>query len=349
MSGSAARGPAWLEPAEDAAEVTSPTRSRRARWRPASVAAARRRARACRPFVAAPGLGEAVEEEDDVRVPFRVPLVHDQLPAPGACPPVHRPQPVAGRECACPRTRGRPRGSRDEVAGRKLGLERGDEALQELGPWVDWIRCGRRIGLPTRASRPVHAPAAECRRARRPPPLAAEGERSVRSSSAGSRSCEGSRPRRGRARRGGEVQLEQVDRRRGVDSITAASSSPSSAGRDRAGARRAPRAAPRRSGRPRRGTRMGLRRRRAPPGASRARRPGRPPRARGTARAGAMRRASWRWRGAPTSSAGGVGTASSVSRTTSSPDRRCTQSSGFSRSRWASAGTATALTSSGMT
>ena len=48
-------------------------------------------------------------------------------------------------------------------------------------------------------------------------------------------------------------------------------------------------------------------------------------------------------------SAGGVGTLSSASRTTSSPRTRCTQSSGRSVSRCASAGTATAFTSSGVT
>ena len=48
-------------------------------------------------------------------------------------------------------------------------------------------------------------------------------------------------------------------------------------------------------------------------------------------------------------SAGGVGTVSSASRTTSSPRMRCTHSSGRSVSRWASAGTATAFTSSGVT
>ena len=48
-------------------------------------------------------------------------------------------------------------------------------------------------------------------------------------------------------------------------------------------------------------------------------------------------------------SAGGVGTVSSASRTTSSPRIRCTHSSGRSVSRCASAGTATAFTSSGVT
>src|SRR5439155_3128649 len=49
------------------------------------------------------------------------------------------------------------------------------------------------------------------------------------------------------------------------------------------------------------------------------------------------------------SSAGGVGTESSASRTRSSPLTRCTQSSGRSVRRCASAGTATAFTSSGVT
>ena len=52
---------------------------------------------------------------------------------------------------------------------------------------------------------------------------------------------------------------------------------------------------------------------------------------------------------ATTSSARGVGTAPSTSRTTSSADTRCTHSSGRRTSRCASAGTATALTSSGST
>src|SRR3970282_2336633 len=47
--------------------------------------------------------------------------------------------------------------------------------------------------------------------------------------------------------------------------------------------------------------------------------------------------------GAVTSSAGGVGTAPSTSRTTSSAEIRCTHNSGRSTSRWARAGTATAL------
>ena len=50
-----------------------------------------------------------------------------------------------------------------------------------------------------------------------------------------------------------------------------------------------------------------------------------------------------------TSSAGGVGTVSSASATTSSPRTRCTQSSGRSMSRWARAGIAIAFTSSGTT
>src|SRR5436190_3947178 len=50
-----------------------------------------------------------------------------------------------------------------------------------------------------------------------------------------------------------------------------------------------------------------------------------------------------------TSSAGGVGTVSSASATTSSPRMRCTQSSGRSVSRWARAGTAIDFTSSGTT
>ena len=49
------------------------------------------------------------------------------------------------------------------------------------------------------------------------------------------------------------------------------------------------------------------------------------------------------------SSAAGVGTVSSRSCTTSSADTRCTQSSGRKVSRCASAGTATDLTSSGVT
>src|SRR5262249_48715923 len=54
-------------------------------------------------------------------------------------------------------------------------------------------------------------------------------------------------------------------------------------------------------------------------------------------------------RAGTTSSAAGVGTVSSCSRTTSSARMRCTQSSGRSAIRWASAGTATAFTSSGVT
>ena len=50
---------------------------------------------------------------------------------------------------------------------------------------------------------------------------------------------------------------------------------------------------------------------------------------------------------AVTSSARGVGTISSTSRTTSSDETRCTHSSGRRTRRWASAGTAIALTSSG--
>ncbi len=55
------------------------------------------------------------------------------------------------------------------------------------------------------------------------------------------------------------------------------------------------------------------------------------------------------WCAATASSARGVGTVSSTSRTTSSAVMRCTQSSGRRTSRWASAGTAMALTSSGRT
>src|SRR5262249_15541740 len=54
-------------------------------------------------------------------------------------------------------------------------------------------------------------------------------------------------------------------------------------------------------------------------------------------------------RHAGASSVGGVGTESSTSRTTPSPRTSCTQSSGLSVSLWASAGTATAFTSSGRT
>ena len=53
--------------------------------------------------------------------------------------------------------------------------------------------------------------------------------------------------------------------------------------------------------------------------------------------------------GGATSSARGVGTRSSTSPTTSSADTRCTHSSGRSTRRCASAGTATAFTSSGTT
>ena len=131
---------ARLQPAEDAAEgdEPDPVAAR-------EVATGERRRgshgaleRPVRALLAAPGLGKAVEEEDDVRIPVRVPLVHDQLAAPGARPPVHRPQPVAGDEC--PRVGElEPVGAypRDEVARHELGLERRDEALEELGPRVD--------------------------------------------------------------------------------------------------------------------------------------------------------------------------------------------------------------------
>ena len=161
---------------------------------------------------------------------------------------------------------------------------------------------------------------------RRMSPSSTEPQRSQRSVSGSVRSSPAREPQAarvvavddGEAAGEDEVELEQVDRRRRVEldhrHDLVALERPVAVEREpRPHLAAAPRAAARR----RRSARTAPRRRRARPGGARARRSGRAPRGRGTTRAGARRTAS-RVAGA-TSSAGGVGTSSSVSRTTSSP------------------------------
>ncbi len=93
------------------------------------------------PLAAAAGLGEGVEEDDDVGVPLRMGLVHPRLAAPRGGPPVDAADAVAGHE--------RPQvgeldplaaRARELVAGEGLRLERPQQLSQLLAARVDLQR-----------------------------------------------------------------------------------------------------------------------------------------------------------------------------------------------------------------
>ena len=120
-------------------------------------------------------------------------VVDDQLAAARARPPVDRAQPVAGDEGARigELETVRPE-SRDEIAGRELGLERRDEALQQLGPRID-VQPVRAAdpALPDEHPDPAARAKEDVAELDRAPAVAAELSGSTRSSPATSRTPHG--------------------------------------------------------------------------------------------------------------------------------------------------------------
>ena len=126
-----------------------------------------------------------------------MPLVHDQLAAAGAGPPVDRAKAIAGDEGACIgelETVGAH--ASDEVTGRELGVERGHEAPQELGAGVD-LQSVRAVDptLPDEHPDPAARPHANLARARPSPSgRSGAGASTVRSSPAPSVTLNGLSP-----------------------------------------------------------------------------------------------------------------------------------------------------------
>ncbi|HVK74079.1 MAG TPA: hypothetical protein VM734_12205, partial [Kofleriaceae bacterium] len=131
---------AGLEPAQNASEGHEPDAVA-----PLEVAAGHRCSRADglleRPLVGRPRLREAVEEDDDVRIPLRVALVDDERAAPSRGAPVDRPHAVAGDERAGVRELEPLSAEPGDLGSRRsLGVGGGDETAQALGRRVDLQR-----------------------------------------------------------------------------------------------------------------------------------------------------------------------------------------------------------------
>ena len=130
---------AGLEPTEDAAECDEPDAVAALEVPAGERCCCSHRAFECAVcFVASPGLGEAVQEEDDVGIPVGVSLVDDQLAAASTGSPVDRAKPIAGHEAAGIGEL-EPLGTNtgDEVTRRELCVKRCHEALQEFRARVD--------------------------------------------------------------------------------------------------------------------------------------------------------------------------------------------------------------------
>jgi hypothetical protein len=83
-------------------------------------------------------LREAVEEDHDVGVPLRVLLVHPEVAAASADPPVHASHPVAEHERPqVGELDSLPFAAGELVPAEELGLRRAEQVRQRLRPRVD--------------------------------------------------------------------------------------------------------------------------------------------------------------------------------------------------------------------
>jgi hypothetical protein len=303
--------------------------------------------------LAGPRLGEGVEEDDDVGVPFRVGLVDPGLASARRRTPVHAADPVAGDErpevCELNPLAAR---ARRLVAGKGPGLERAQQLSQLLPARVDLERPAQVEGLLVdEEAQTVVGPQDYLADEVGAPVLAVQ--RQLQLTPLARREVHDGRVRRLRLEPLRHVQqdLDACDRSLGVEleprlDRLALDLPLGPQLEDRAHPRPLVQREPghqqhRERRRKCRKLRSGEHERREQPRpGERCVRPELGRRGAGHSAAGS---------GSGSGSAFGVGTWSSRPSTMSSGRRRCTQSSGRSARRWASAGTATAFTSSGMT